>query len=432
MRRRLVPVLALATVTTLAVAACGSGSGDAEDGAGDSSGGDVTLQLTWWGNPARAEATEAAVELFEAANPGIVVEISPASFSGYYDKLNTQFASGAGPDVFQDDQVTTYASKDLLLDLSEDEDAIDTSAIDEGFLNQGIVDGSLYEVPAGSSPMALVYRAAALQAASVEVPTATTSWEEFAQLAKDVQAALSDGTWALSDSSALPNHFQVFLRQRDADWFSDDGSSLGFEAGDLVDWWQYWADLREAGAVPPADVTVASAGGDVTESPVAKNQVAMSIYGTSITLPSDEWAYGALPGEAGNPGVYLMRSNAWAVNAETEHPEEAVKLVDFLVNDPEAGAALGLTRGVPPNTEIAAAIKDGLDPKEQQIVEYVEYLGEEGNSGPAPAPDPAGTRNVKSEMFDRYSQQVLFGQASAEDAAAAFVDEAQALIDAQG
>ncbi|SDU51971.1 ABC transporter substrate-binding protein [Jiangella alkaliphila] len=425
---RATPVLAVAAV--LALSACGSSddSGDSgDDGASTSD--EITLSLTWWGNPARAEATQEAVALFEERNPNVTVEVSPASFSGYYDKLNTQFASGAAPDVFQDDQVTTYVDQGLLLDLGEYDDVLDTAQIDDGFLEQARVDGQLYEVPAGSSPMALVLRPAAFDAAGLEPPTAETSWDEFADLAVDLQATLDDGTWALADSSSLPNHFQVFLGQRERDWFSEDGTELGFAADDLAEWWTYWAELRSAGAVPPADVTVASAGGDVTESPVAKNQVAMSIYGTSITLPSDEWTYGALPDEAGHPGVYLMRSNSWAVNAETEHPDEAVALVDFLVNDPDAGEILGLTRGVPPNQSIAAAIKDGLDGKEQQIVEYVEYLGQDGNSRPAPAPDPAGTRNVRSEMFDRYSQEVLFGQRDPAEAAEAFVAEAQQLID---
>ncbi|TDE14339.1 ABC transporter substrate-binding protein [Jiangella asiatica] len=424
MRTRLCTALLVAALTA---AACGS-AGDGEDSGANTSDA-VTLRMTWWGNPARAEATQEAVELFEERNPDIDVEVSPASFSGYYDKLNTQFASDAAPDVFQDDQVTTYADQGLLLDLGEYDDVLDTSQIDDGFLAQAMVDDRLYELPAGSSPMALVVRPSAFDAAGFELPTAETTWEEFADLAVEIQATIDDGGWALADSSSLPNHFQVFLRQRDRDWFSEDGSSLGFEAPDLVDWWTYWADLREAGAVPPADVTVASAGGDVTESPVAKNQVAMSIYGTSITLPNDEWAYGPLPNEAGNPGVYLMRSNSWAVNAETEHPDEAVALVDFLVNDPDAGEILGLTRGVPPNQSIAASVKDGLDAKEQQIVEYVEYLSQDGNSRPAPAPDPAGTRNIRSEMFDRYSQEVLFGQRDAADAAEAFVAEAQQLID---
>jgi len=416
---RNIRVAAVALIAALSVTACG---GDASDG---ESGG-VTLQVTWWGNNARHEATTKAIEAFERMYPEINVEVSPASFSGYYDKINTQFAAGAGPDVFQDDQVATYASQGRLLAL-DDQAGLDLSKIDPGFLDQAKVDGKLYELPAGSSPMALVVRDAALDAAGVEIAP-EMSWDEFADAAKTIQRSLPEGQFALADSSSQHNHFQVFLRQRGKDWFSADGISLGFSRDDLVDWWAYWADLRAAQVTPPADVTVAAAGGDVTESPVAKNLVAMSIYGTSIQLPSDDWRYEAMPNEAGHPGVHLMRANAWAINANTEHPAEAVKLINFLVNDIEAGEILGMSRGVPPNAEIAEAIAPGLTDKEADIVEYVKYLSEEGNSGPSPAPDPDGTRNIRSEMFDRHAQTVLFDRATPDEAADAFIAEATSLL----
>ncbi|MDN5725645.1 MAG: extracellular solute-binding protein, partial [Propionibacteriales bacterium] len=263
---------------------------------------EVTLQVTWWGNNDRHKATNKAIDAFEKANPGIKVETSPASFSGYYDKLNTQFAANAGPDVFQDDQVTTYASQNRLLDLT-DRPGLDLTKLDAKFLNQAKIDGRLYEVPAGSSPMALVTRADALQRADVEV-TPEMTWSEFGRAAAKIQETLPERQWALADSLSQPNHFQVFLRQKDLDWFSDDGTELGFGKADLVEWWTYWTDLRKAGVTPPADVTVAAAGGDVAKSPVARNSVAMSIYGTSVTLPNDEWTYSPLPNEARNPGAY--------------------------------------------------------------------------------------------------------------------------------
>jgi multiple sugar transport system substrate-binding protein len=421
-------LFACVLVAALPIAACGGSDDPAGETPGTATGTEeITLRVTWWGNPDRAEATQDAIALFEAEYPHVTVDVSPSSFSGYYDKLNTQFASGAAPDVFQNDQVTTYVAQELLLNLDDYSHILDTSAIDDGFLNQARVDGTLYEVPAGSSPMALVYRQASFDAAGLDTPSNELTWEEFAQLARDLQPTLEDG-WALADSSTLHNHFQVFIRQRDRDWFSADGSALGFTTDDLAEWWAYWADLRTDGAVPPADVTVGQAGGDVTESPLAQGLVAMSIYGTAVTLPTDDMSYGALPNEAGNPGAYLMRANSWAVNAATDHPDEAVELINFLINDPEAGHALGMTRGVPPNPDIAAGIREDLDDKEQDIAAYVEYLSAEGNSGPAPAPDPAGTRNIRSEMFERYAQEVLFGQRDPAEAAEAFVNEAEQLI----
>ncbi|MDN5727486.1 MAG: hypothetical protein L0G99_16400, partial [Propionibacteriales bacterium] len=126
--------------------------------------------------------------------------------------------------------------------------------------------------------------------------------------------------------------------------------------------------------------------------------------------------------------AYQMRANSWAVNANSKHPDAAVKLINFLINDPEAGKELGMSRGVPPNSDIAKAIEPTLTPKEKMISDYVSYLNEEGNSKAAPAPEPAGTRNIKSEMFDRHAQTVLFDKATPEQAADAFLAEAQRMM----
>ncbi|GAA3720416.1 extracellular solute-binding protein [Nonomuraea antimicrobica] len=405
---------------TLLLTACSSGE--------DSTAGKVTLTVAWWGNTARTKATNDAIALFEKKFPNVEVKVRPSAFPGYYDKLNTEFASGAAPDVFQDDQVRTYAAKGLLLDLGAYKDVLRTDALGEEFLAQGTIDGKLMDVPAGTSPMALVYQPKLLESGGLAAPSAGTSWQDFAAQATKLAAALPKGTWALADSSAQHNHLQVFLRQKGKDWFSADGKALGFAKEDLVEWWKLWADLRDKGVVPPPDVTSGSAGGDVSQDPVAAKKVAMSVYGTSVSLPREDWKYGPLPGEEARPGVHLMRSVSWAVNAKTQHPREAVQLVDFLLNDPEAGKALGLSRGVPPNSAIASSLLPGLDPQDKQIADYVDYLREPGNSGAAPAPDPTGGKEIRSDLLTRHTQDIWFGKANIEQAADAFVQEADKVL----
>ncbi|MBT2588360.1 ABC transporter substrate-binding protein [Arthrobacter sp. ISL-95] len=388
-----------------------------------------TLRITWWGNTARAEATQAAIELFQKKNPKIKIEAVPSSFDGYYNKLNTQFASSSAPDIFQDDQVATFADNGLLLDLNEYKNIIDTSSIDPKILNQATIDGKLLEVPAGTSPMSFVFKKGVLDAAGVAAPDSKDSWDDLAKKAAALKPSLPAGTWALADSSNQPNHFEVFLRQRGKGWFSPDGKSLGFDAQDAADWWSYWSKLRSDGLVPPADITTGGAGGDVSQNPVAKNLVSMGIYGTSITLPSEEWSYGPIPNEAGNPGVYKLRSASWAVNSKTKYPEDAAKLVNFLVNDPEASALLKLTRGVPASDTALKSVRDSLAPKDKQIVAYADYLNQDGNSGTGPNPDPAGTRGLRSDIFTRYSGEVIFGKQTPQSAAEAMIKAAQDLIE---
>src|SRR5689334_6518698 len=90
-----VAVAALALVA--AVAGCGSSSG----GGTGTSASPVTIRFVWWGNDDRAKATNSAVQLFEQRNPTIKVQTEYSAYDAYYQKLSTQIAGGAAPDLLQ-------------------------------------------------------------------------------------------------------------------------------------------------------------------------------------------------------------------------------------------------------------------------------------------------------------------------------------------
>lgn len=405
---------------SLTLGACAGG------GSGSSSGGKTTLRITWWGNPERAKATQDAIALFEKAHPDVKVEAQPSAYPGYYDKLNTQITAGDAPDVFQVDTVTKYASKGSLADLGQYKDVLDTSAIDPAFLAQGSYQDKLYEVPAGSNPFALLYNAAAVQKAGATAPTSGMTWQQYADLAKAISAKGGGKTWGAADDSANVQAFEIFVRQRGGNLYSADGKKLGFTAADLTAWWQYWADLRKSGAVPPATVTEPGVTGDVTKVPIAKGLVAMDAYGTSTTLPGEDWKYVGLPGEtAAKPGAYLKRSVNWGVYGHSKHAKEAAELVSFLVNDSAAGQKLGITRGAPANSKVLAALTPALSGTAQQVAQYTAYVGKPGNNSAAPPPSPAASTQIETDLFVRMAENVWFGKADVAKAAADFVKQAE-------
>ena len=81
---------------TAALSGCGSESAD----------GPVTLRFVWWGNEDRAKVTRAAVDEFQKRNPDIKVETEYSGYDAYFQKLSTQVAGGAGPDLLQLDRAT--------------------------------------------------------------------------------------------------------------------------------------------------------------------------------------------------------------------------------------------------------------------------------------------------------------------------------------
>src|SRR5437763_10237373 len=97
--------LALVLAATATLGACGSGSG----AKGAPAAAKQTIRFVWWGNQDRADATGKAVQLFEAKHPNITVQTEFAGYSAYFQKLSTETAGRAAPDVIQSDG-STYSA----------------------------------------------------------------------------------------------------------------------------------------------------------------------------------------------------------------------------------------------------------------------------------------------------------------------------------
>ena len=87
----------------LFVTACSGTDHTGEGGstnAGAEPSGQVEPRMMWWGDQKRADITNEALKVFQSKHPNIKIvgEFSPSS--GYFDKLNTQLASGTAPDIF--------------------------------------------------------------------------------------------------------------------------------------------------------------------------------------------------------------------------------------------------------------------------------------------------------------------------------------------
>src|SRR6266536_5766825 len=105
--------IAGAGVASAALAGCGFAPSSSDSGAGGNS-----LTFRWWGGNARNDAYQKAVKIF-TQKTGITVTTQYSGYDGYFDKLNTEFAGGNPPDLFQMDTalVSTYAGRGVLTDL---------------------------------------------------------------------------------------------------------------------------------------------------------------------------------------------------------------------------------------------------------------------------------------------------------------------------
>lgn len=411
----------MATVLTLCAALAGCAGGETR-----AAGGQTVLRFAWWGNPDRAARTQEAVELFEKRHPGIEVQTSFAGYDTYVQKLATQAAGGDAPDVMQLDyrQINQYATAGVLLDLDKQRQ-LRTGDIDKGLLDTGVVNDTQYAIPMARGTQAVVYDAELWRKAGVPEPRAGWTWEQWGEAMGRLAAAT--GKTGSVDPGQGEDWFEIWLRGQGKALYTEDGR-LGFTADDLTRYWEWCSELRKKGAVSSAEQTT-QLDGAVENSPLGRLQAVSdlnwdapssgyeALLGKNVTLAP-------VPGGTdGTPGQYFKPSMFLGAGADTAHPKEAVALIDFLMNDPDAAKILGATRGIPANDTLRERLLPDLEGFDQIIADYQSTL-----EGKLKTPPPAPVKGDASlqKTFMRDYDQVAFEQMPAREAAEHFITEAKA------
>ncbi|WP_164545214.1 ABC transporter substrate-binding protein [Antribacter gilvus] len=427
---RSIPLRAAAVVTVAALlAACG---GAAEEPADEGSPEAVTLKLTWWGSDARTAIMNDVIASFQEEYPHITVQGEPSDFDSYFDKVATATAAGDAPDVLclGGAYPQEYGAAGALLDLNSVPEVLDTSAFAESTLVSSTVDGTVYGLPTGGNAIGVIANTRIFSEAGVELPDDESwTWEDFTDLATEISEKHPDAeTYGVE--MRIQDILGVYAGQRGDGLYDWDGN-LAVEKDTLVDFWTMETGLIASGAQPSAEKTVElqNVGPELTLIGTGKAGMSFAysnLLGTYATSSGDELVILKVPGENqyDHPGATVLPSQYWGISSQSEHPEESALLVDYLVNDVEAGKLILADRGLPFNAEVYEGIKDLLDPASAAAGEYVTEVTE--TTEPAP-PQPAGGSGL-NDTTQRFEQQVIFGQLSPEEAADQWIAEMEAAL----
>lgn len=423
--RRTFAYAALGTAALGLLTACGDSSGAAD------ADGTTTIRFAWWGNTARAEATQTVIDKFEAANPTIKVKGEPSDFSGYFDKLATSVAAKDAPDLFTlgGAYPAEYANRGALLDLSKAGDALDLSKMDASALTNGQVGGVQYGVSTGANALAMVINPAVFKAAGVALPDpATWTWEDFRNIAAEITTKSPAGTFG-SASVLTHDSLDAFARQHGEELYTEDGK-LGLTEKTVADYFAFSLSLSQKKASPSPSEMVEQASVSIEQSLMGTGKAGMmltwsnSMRALSEAAGSDLQLF-QLPGETPTPGIWLQSSQYFAISAQSKKSEAAAKLISFLVNDEEAAKILLTDRGVPSNSAIRAAIAPELSPSGQSEVKYLDIVGE---TKFAPTYiGPTGSTSV-GEITARINTNVMFEKVSPAEGAKQWMSESAAAI----
>ncbi|MEU4223441.1 extracellular solute-binding protein [Nonomuraea sp. NPDC026600] len=392
----------------------------------------VTIRFTWWGSDERHKRTQQVIELFHKKHPNITVKGEFKEWNGYWESLATTVAANDAPDIIQMDELylASYAERGALLDLGTAKKYLTTGDFDQNALATGVVGGKQYALPVGLGAYSMVLNTDLLKQYGIPEPDDKTwTWADFQELGAKVSKASGGKVSGVQSLGLDVGGVNVWVRQNGAKLFDDKGKVVAPPAV-LASYWSYIRDLSKAGVSPAPSVIIEKGTGALDQSGTATNTAALATWwNTQLTALTA--ASGAnlklldLPGESKTAGAYYKPSMFWSVSSRSKHPAEAALFVDFLANSQEAGDVLLTDRGVPANKKIRSAITAKLTGTDKAAIDYLDQL----KVSEAPRVTPNGASNLET-ILRRHTEDVLFGRATPDQAATAFIRELQAEIDA--
>ena len=234
-------------------------------------------------------------------------------------------------------------------------------------------------------------------------------------------------------SSCWSNSFRWASREAGGDNYTADGQ-LGFEEKTVVEFLDMWDGLREIGAIP--DAATASEDGSLALEQRLFTQGKMVIHNVPINqlylyadaMPNNNITAVRIPtAENGTRAEYLEGAHfAISSTIDDAHQEAAAKLIDFFVNHEESMELFKMDQGVPANSDMAEFIKPLLDAPNQTAIDFALALIPLCSTA---TPAAKGASEIAT-AYQTAADKVRYGQEDSTAAAATFMKEANAILEA--
>ena len=122
---------------------------------------------------------------FNAAYDNINLTVEVVSWNDIYTVVNTRLGGNNAPDILNIDVFADYQADNLLLPAQDYVSQETYAKFYDAFLEQSVVDGTVWAIPDLASARAMYYNVDILEAAGVEVPT---TWDELKAACEAIKA----------------------------------------------------------------------------------------------------------------------------------------------------------------------------------------------------------------------------------------------------
>lgn len=383
------------------------------------------ISLAWWGNDKRHEYMMEGVDLFEQKNADIDVSMRYGEWNGFETKTQVYMESGNETDVMLINYswLSRYSADGTgYYDLNQLSDYIDLSAFGEEYLEYGTVNGHLNALPTAMNTTILCYNQSMFEQYGLEVPT---SWDDLFSAAEVMR---DDGIYVLG---SVKKHTVLILysyyEQLSGKPTFDENGKYNLNADDVAQILTFYKKLLDEKVLCPIDEydTGFFAGGQVAATPIWVSDA--GVYCDALVENGSTPVIGEYPilPDATRYGRFIKPSTMYAISADTEHPVEAAKLLNFLLNDEENALLTGTEKGVPISER---AIKTLSDNGKLGTYEYIAYQDMENNIDRMSILYPSMENNGAIDALKKGADEYLFDKMSLEEASERIVNDVNAAL----
>ena len=357
----------------------------------------TAISYAWWGNDARHQYTLTGIQVFEEKNPDIRVNHTYGVWDGYETRNQVFMKSHTNADVMQINYswLHTYSPDGTgYYNLNYLTDVLDLSRYTEADLALGTVNGHLNAIPIAYNMSVFFYNKDVYDRYGLDIPE---TWDDLFQAAEQMS---KDGIYPIGMVKkhlflSLVAHFEQTTGRA---LFTADGSYCGTPE----DW------VEDFDATDFENGT--TAGASCWASDATRYCAELSKSGANVVIGNNLMEPGAL-----RSGWYTKPATLYAISATTQHPKEAARFLNFLINDADMARLQGTEKGVPISERALDALKSSrqVDSLEYAAAQEIREMQDE-NEVMIPQLESSTVMDAFKDMADKY----LYGKESLEACAA--------------
>lgn len=347
-----------------------------------------TLTFSWWGGDSRHEATIEAIRAFEEKYPGIKVETTYGTWSGWEDSMATMFATKTAPDVNQVNWnwITSYsADGSAFLDLNQVAGVLDLTQYDAAALEQCTAAGELQAVPVSMTGRIFYWNKTTFDKAGIAIPA---SLEELMAAGETFKTKLGDEYYPIClgeyDRMILMVYYLESVYGKA--WVVD--GKLQYSADEIAEGLKFIQSLEDAHVTPTIQKITGDGADSLDKNPKWMSGTYAGIFEwdssaskfKSALNEGQEFVVGEYFADMGDyQGGYSKVSLGFAISENCAHPKEAAMLLNFLLNEPEGTTIMASERGIPlskaalSNCKSQGLLNEIVAEANEKVLSWVKY-----------------------------------------------------------